>query len=207
MTHQERNNDGIRPTSLSDGAISHFSYNGRHQLLPPEIRHVIGALEYEHLIAQVFRVMINALTRHVTDLTCNRFYQLSWNIYITMAGFRMAWEEMWQWITSVFLAILEESHILVLGWDITSPHPQMFRAIPGISLTSNNAMAIGTGGERINLRDLTDYNYGELAHAFHNTMLLLNQACRLDPFCGGIVIGRVLQRNQPPSCHYRNFFY
>ncbi|KAM1207441.1 hypothetical protein ACFX13_008128 [Malus domestica] len=246
--------------SVAISAIGLVKQLLRHQLLPPEIGHVIGALEYEHLIAQVFNSsqfgakgfschdhgtiniayrgenficvgvdskLTNALTGHVTDLTCNKFYRLSRNIYITMAGFRMAWEEMRQWMTSVFQTIPEESHTvelaanlayhfvspygtvcsLVLGWDFTSPHPQMFRVIPGISLTSDSAMAVGSGEEHINLRDLTDYNYGELAHAFHNTMLLLNQACLLDPFCGGIVIGRVLQRNQPPSCQYLNFFY
>ncbi|KAM1655884.1 hypothetical protein ACFX1Q_008711 [Malus domestica] len=246
--------------SVAISAIGLVKQLLRHQLLPPEIRHVIGASEYEHLIAQVFNSsqfaakgfsshdhgtiniayrginficvgldskLTDALTGHVTDLTCNKFYQLSRNIYITMAGFRMAWEELWQWMTSVFLRIPEESHTvelaanlayhfvspygivhsLVLGWDFTSPHPQMFRVIPGISLTSDSAMAVGSGEEHINLRDLTYYNYGELAHAFHNTMLLLKQACLLDPFCGGIVIGRVLQRNQPPSCQYLNFFY
>ncbi|XP_048442638.1 uncharacterized protein LOC125478498 [Pyrus x bretschneideri] len=108
----------------------------RHQLLPPEIRHVVRPLEYEHLIPQepngsqsgakgvscyehgtiniahrwgnficvgVDSKLTDALTGHVTDLTCNKFYRLSHNIYITMAGFRMAWEEMWQWITSVVM--------------------------------------------------------------------------------------------------------
>ncbi|CAN6690654.1 unnamed protein product [Malus baccata var. baccata] len=234
--------------SVAISAIGLVKQLLRHQLLPPEIRHVIGALEYEHLIAQVFNSsqsgakgfsshdhgtiniayrgenficvgvdskLTNALTGYVTNLTCNKFYRLSRNIYITMAGFRMSWEEMWQWMTSVFQTIPEESHTvelaanlayhfvspygtvcsLVLGWDFTSPHPQMFRVIPGISLTSDSAMAVGSGEEHINLRDLTDYNYGELAHAFHNTMLLLNQACLLDPFCCGIVIAA----SPPPS--------
>ncbi|KAM1758998.1 hypothetical protein ACFX11_008058 [Malus domestica] len=143
-----------------------------------------------------------------------------------MSGYRMDWEEMWKWMTSVFLTIPEESHTvelaanlayhfvspyvtvssLVLGWDFTSPHPQMFRVISRTSLTSDSAMAVGSGEEHINLRYLTDYNYGELAHAFRNTMSLLNQACLLDRFCGGVVIGRVLQRNQPPSCQYLSFF-
>ncbi|KAM1758994.1 hypothetical protein ACFX11_008055 [Malus domestica] len=245
--------------SIAISAIGLVKQLLRHQLLPPKIRHVIGALEYEHLIAQVFNSsqsgakgfsshdhgtiniayrgenficvgvdskLTNSLTGYVNDRTYNKFYQLSWNIYITMAGSRTAWEEMWKWMTSVFLTIPEELHTvelaanlayhfvspygtvssLVLGWDFTSPHPQMFRVISRTSLTSDSAMAVGSGEEYINLRDLTDYNYGELAHAFRNTMSLLNQACLLDPFCGGVVIGRVLQRNQPPSCQYLNFF-
>ncbi|KAM1655880.1 hypothetical protein ACFX1Q_008707 [Malus domestica] len=145
-----------------------------------------------------------------------------------MAGLRMPWEDMWQWIVSMFSTIPEESRTvelaanlayqfgspygtvcsLVLGWDITSPRPQMFRVIAGISLTtSDNAMALGTGEQYINLRYLTDYDRRELAHAFDDTMFLLSQACRLDCFCGGIVRGRVLQRDQPPFCQYLNFFY
>ncbi|KAB2605309.1 hypothetical protein D8674_005026 [Pyrus ussuriensis x Pyrus communis] len=172
-----------------------------HQLLPPEIRHVVRALEYEHLIAKesngsqpgakgfscyehgtiniayrwgnficvgVDSKLSNSLTGDVTNLNYNKFYQISRNIYITMAGLRMAWEDMYQLITSVFSTIPEESHrveqaanlayqfvspygtvcSLVLGWDITSPHPQMFRVIAGESFTtSDSAMALGTGKE------------------------------------------------------------
>ncbi|RXH84196.1 hypothetical protein DVH24_027095 [Malus domestica] len=232
-----------------------------HQLVTPQIRHVTGALEYEHLIAQDFNSthsgakgfschdhgtiniayrwgnficvgvdskLSNALTGDVTNLTYNKFFQISRNIYITMAGLRMPWEDMWQWIVSMFSTIPEESRTvelaanlayqfgspygtvcsLVLGWDITSPRPQMFRVIAGISLTtSDNAMALGTGEQYINLRYLTDYDHRELAHAFDDTMFLLSQACHLDRFCGGIVRGRVLQRDQPPFCQYLNFFY
>ncbi|KAM1001489.1 hypothetical protein COP2_008281 [Malus domestica] len=67
-------------------------------------------------------------------------------------------------------------------------------------------MALGTGEEYVNLQHLADHYHGELADAFQHTMLLLNQACVLDPFCGGDARGLVLQRDQPPSCQYLNSF-
>ncbi|RXH84201.1 hypothetical protein DVH24_027100 [Malus domestica] len=87
-------------------------------------------------------------------------------------------------------------------WYSHSRPPSMVAAQPqGESFTtSDNAMTLGIGEQYIKLRYLTDYYHGELAHVFQHTMLLLNQACLLDRFCGGVV-RVVLQRDK--HCHHR----
>ncbi|RXH84198.1 hypothetical protein DVH24_027097 [Malus domestica] len=150
----------------------------------------------------IFVGVDSKLTKHeeVTSLDYKKFYELSTNIYITMAGSKEIWEFMYKSIASehhtveaaallahMILMIATDAEpdlackvgCLVLGWDFTSSHPQMFRVVAGNSLTTR-AMALDQEkNSNINLQDQTESYHEKLADA------LLNRVCLSVSYCGG----------------------